>query len=89
MLGTYTMQWTTTTAGSHSYGSLDRLTAATHQNQPNESYTYDEVRNRIASHQGSNYTRQPFNCLVAANGFSFGYDTNGNQISKSDAGATN
>lgn len=74
-------------AGSHnySYDSLDRLTAATHPNQTNESYSYDDVGNRTASHQGSSYSYQPFNRLVGANGSSFGYDTNGNLTSKTDA----
>jgi RHS repeat-associated protein len=74
-------------AGTHnySYDALDRLTAATHPNQANESYTYDDVGNRTASHQGSSYSYQPFNRLVAANGATFGYDTNGNQTSKTDA----
>jgi RHS repeat-associated protein len=73
-------------AGTHnySYDSLDRLTAATHPTQPNESYSFDAVGNRTASHQGSNYTYQPFNRLISANGTSFGYDANGNQISKVD-----
>jgi RHS repeat-associated protein len=77
-------------AGSHnySYDSLNRLTAASHPNQTNESYTYDDVGNRTASHQGSSYTYQPFNRLVAANGASFGYDANGNLISKTDAGGS-
>jgi RHS repeat-associated protein len=74
-------------AGTHnySYDPLDRLTAATHPNQPNESYAYDDVGNRTASHQGSSYTYQSFNRLVSANGTAFGYDTNGNQVSKIDA----
>jgi RHS repeat-associated protein len=69
----------------YSYDALDRLTAATHPNQPNESYTYDDVGNRTASHQGSSYTYQAFNHLTSANGTTFCYDTNGNEISKSDA----
>lgn len=75
-------------AGTHTYtyDSLDRLTAATHPvGQTNESYTYDDVGNRTASHQGSSYTYQPFNRLVSANGTTFGYDTNGNQTSRTDA----
>jgi YD repeat-containing protein len=74
-------------AGTHiySYDSLDRLTAATHPNQPNESYSYDEVGNRTASHQGSSYSYQPFNRLVSANGTTFSYDANGNETSKSDS----
>jgi RHS repeat-associated protein len=74
-------------AGTHnySYDSLDRLTTATHPSQTNESYTYDDVGNRTASHQGSSYTYQPFNRLTAANGNSYGYDGNGNLTSKVDA----
>ncbi|HJX92523.1 MAG TPA: RHS repeat-associated core domain-containing protein [Pyrinomonadaceae bacterium] len=74
-------------AGTHNYlyDPLDRLTAATHPNQPNESYTYDDVGNRIVSHLGSSYSYQPFNRLVSANGTTFGYDTNGNEISGSNA----
>ncbi|MGH9957711.1 MAG: hypothetical protein ACREBC_11380, partial [Pyrinomonadaceae bacterium] len=74
-------------AGAHNYtyDSLDRLTAATHPNQTNESYTFDDVGNRTASHQGASYSYQPFNRLVAANGSTFGNDTNGNVTSKTDA----
>jgi RHS repeat-associated protein len=72
-------------SNNYTYDSLDRLTAATHPNQTNESYTYDDVGNRTASHQGASYSYQPFNRLVGANGSSFSYDANGNLISKSDA----
>ncbi|HKR61293.1 MAG TPA: RHS repeat-associated core domain-containing protein [Pyrinomonadaceae bacterium] len=77
-------------AGTHNYtyDTRDRLTAATHPNQTNESYTLDDVGNRTASHQGSSYTHQAFNRLTAANGSSFGYDTNGNLLSKTDAGGS-
>jgi len=78
----------TDSAGAHNYtyDPLDRLTAATHPSQSNESYTYDAVGNRTASLQGSSYTYDPFNRLVAANGSSFGYDGNGNLVSKAGAG---
>jgi len=74
-------------AGAHNYtyDALDRLTAATHPSQPDESYTFDDLGNRTASHQGSSYSYQPFNRLVGANGSSLGYDTNGHLISKTDA----
>jgi RHS repeat-associated protein len=77
-------------AGTHNYtyDPLDRLTAATHPNQPNESYTFDDVGNRTASHQGSSYSYQAFNRLVSANGTTFSYDANGNQTSKSDTSST-
>jgi RHS repeat-associated protein len=74
-------------AGAHDYAydTRDRLTAATHPSQPNESYTLDDVGNRTASHQGSSYSYQTFNRLVTANSSSFGYDTNGNLTSKTDS----
>jgi RHS repeat-associated protein len=72
-------------ASNYTYDPLDRLTAATHPNQTNESYTFDDVGNRTASHQGSSYSYQAFNRLVAANGATFGYDANGNLTSKTDA----
>ena len=78
-------------AGAHNYtyDSLDRLTAATHPaGQTNESYTYDDVGNRTASHQGSSYSYQAFNRLVSANGTTFGYDTNGNMLSQTYASGT-
>jgi RHS repeat-associated protein len=74
-------------AGTHNYvyDALDRLMAATHPNQANENYTFEDVGNRTASHQGLSYSYQPFNRLLAANGSTFSYDANGNLISKSDA----
>jgi len=58
------------------------------ERRANESYTFHDVGNRTASHQGSSYSYQSFNRLVAANGASFGYDANGNLISKTDASGT-
>ncbi|MEK6282271.1 MAG: hypothetical protein AABN95_18090 [Acidobacteriota bacterium] len=74
-------------AGTHnySYDTRDRLTAATHPNQPYESYTLDDVGNRTASHQGSSYTYQQFNRLTAANSNTFAYYANGNLTAKTDA----
>ena len=73
-------------AGTHNYtyDTRDRLTAATHPNQTNESYTLDDVGNRTASHQGSSYGYQAFNRLITANSSSFGYNANGNLTSKSE-----
>jgi RHS repeat-associated protein len=77
-------------AGAHNYtyDSRDRLTAATHPNQTNEGYTYDDVGNRTASHQGSSYSYQAFNRLVTANSNTYTYDTNGNLISTTEAGGS-
>jgi RHS repeat-associated protein len=74
-------------AGTHNYtyDTRDRLTAATHPNQTNESYTLDDVGNRAASHHGSSYSYQPFNRLVTANSNTYAYNANGNLTSKTDA----
>jgi RHS repeat-associated protein len=68
----------------YTYDTRDRLTAVTHSVASNESYTLDDVGNRTASHQGSSYTYQSFNRLIAANSNTFAYDGNGNLTSKTD-----
>lgn len=80
---------TTQGTSSHTYGydEVNRLRTATHTNQPAESYTYDAVGNRTASHNESSYQYDPFNQLVeTANLWSYSYDFNGNQLSKLDGG---
>jgi YD repeat-containing protein len=72
-------------AHNYTYDSPNRLTAATHPNQTNESYTFDDVGNRTASHQGSSYSYQAFNRLVTANSDTYAYNANGNLVSKTDA----
>lgn len=67
---------------------VDRLTSAAHSNQPNESYSYDQVGNRTSSHLSATYSHQPFNRLVSTNSATYSYDTNGNLISKTDASGT-
>lgn len=44
-------------AGTHTfnYDELQRLTSATHPNLPAESYSYDQVGNRTASHLAASY----------------------------------
>ena len=53
-------------AGTHYYyDSLDRLTVATYPYQTNETYSFDDVCNRTASHHGSSYTydsKRRLNC---------------------------
>jgi RHS repeat-associated protein len=69
---------------SFTYDSVDRLTSATHTGQANESYTYDAVGNRTASHLSSSYTYQPFNRLTSTSAATFSYDNNGNLTSKTE-----
>jgi RHS repeat-associated protein len=66
------------------YDNLDRVTAATDTVLGNESYSYDDVGNRTASHLSSTYGYQPFNRLITNNGLTYDYDANGNRMSLSD-----
>lgn len=73
-------------AHSYAYDLLNRLVLGIHPSQTNESYSFDDVGNGTASHQGSSYSYQPFNRLVTANSSRFGYDTNDNVGGPSVAG---
>ena len=48
----------------------------------NESFSYDEVGNRLTSIDKPNWSYDNNNQLNSYNGVSFGYDSNGNTISK-------
>jgi RHS repeat-associated protein len=71
-----------------SYDTADRLTAVQNPAQTIESYTYDAVGNRTASHQSSTYSYQPFNKVVAIGSNSYSYDANGNLTQKIDSSGT-
>jgi RHS repeat-associated protein len=69
-------------AGAHKYG-YDRrnyLNGATHPgaSQPNESYTYDALGNRVSSHLSATYTYDAANRLTADARFDYTYDADGN-----------
>jgi RHS repeat-associated protein len=70
--------------GTHSYGydSVNRLTSATYPGATSESYTYDGVGNRTASHLSASYTYQGFNQVTGAGGATYTYDNNGNLLTK-------
>ena len=51
----------------------------------NESYAFDAVGNRTASHLSATYTHQPFNKLTVTATANYSYDPNGNMLSKSDS----
>jgi len=72
----------------YSYDQLDRLTSATHTGTPAESYAYDGVGNRTASHRSAVYSYQPFDRLIGAGTATYIYNNNGNMTSKSDASGT-
>ena len=71
-----------------SYDSVDRLTAVQNPTATVESYTYDAVGNRTASHVSSTYSYQPFNRVVIIGSNSYSYDNNGNLTSKTDSTGT-
>jgi RHS repeat-associated protein len=72
----------------YSYDSVDRLTSATYPGATSESYTYDGVGNRTASHLSASYTYQPFNKVTSAGGVTYTYDNNGNLLTKVAGTAT-
>ncbi len=65
------------------YDNADRLTSMTN-GTANESYTFDAVGNRTASHQSSTYSYSPFNRLTATDTASYNFDANGNTVEKSE-----
>jgi len=81
----------TTEIGTHSYGydKLYQLTSATIPTLPQETYTYDNVGNRLtsAATQGA-WSYNKNNELQGNNGLSFGYDANGNTVTKIAGGTT-
>jgi RHS repeat-associated protein len=77
-------------AGTHAYAydARDRISAAQNPTQTVESYTYDGVGNRTASHISTSYSYQSFNRVVTIGSNSYSYDSNGNLTSKTDSAGT-
>ncbi|QYO65711.1 hypothetical protein [Leptolyngbya sp. 7M] len=63
------------------HDNLDRLTGMTN-GTANESYAFDAVGNRTATHRSAGYTHQPFNKLTSTATATFSYDANGSMIGK-------
>ncbi len=81
----------TDAAGAHTFGydELQRLTSAAHPaGQAAESYNYDQVGNRTASHLASNYSYQTPNRVTQIGNTTLSYDWNGNLETKSDPSGT-
>ncbi|HUU85278.1 MAG TPA: FG-GAP-like repeat-containing protein [Phycisphaerae bacterium] len=73
--------------GAHTYGydATYQLTSAVHPNpgvNPNESFSYDPVGNRLTSHLSSSYTYDDANELLDDDDFTYTYDDNGNLATK-------
>jgi len=68
------------------YDNVDRLTSQTGSIFGNESYSFDAVGNRTASHRSATYGYQPFNRLTSTATATYGYDANGATVSKSESG---
>ena len=69
------------------YDNADRLTSVAN-GAAGESYVFDGVGNRTASHLSSSYTTGAFNKLTATQSSNYGYDTNGSITSKSSGNWT-
>jgi RHS repeat-associated protein len=81
--------WTTASdQRSYSYDSVNRLTGTSNSEMPTESYSYDAVGNRTASHLSASYAYQPFNKLASTASATYAYDNNGNLNSKTDVSGT-
>ena len=73
--------------GLHTYGYdlIYQLTSALHPNpgvNPNESFTYDPVGNRLTSHLSSSHVHDDANRLLEDDDFMYVYDDNGNLETK-------
>ena len=70
--------------GSYVYGYDDvyRLTSADNPSSSDESYTYDDVGNRLTSASYNDWQYNGNNELLSYNGATFGYDENGNMTQK-------
>ncbi len=66
-----------------SYDNVNRLTGMTNGSS-SESYTFDGVGNRTASHRSASYSYQPYNRMTATATATMNFDANGNLIQKSE-----
>ena len=72
----------------YAYDDLYQLITATQDSSTVESYTYDEIGNRLSSIGVSPYVYNTSNELISKPGTAYTYDNNGNLLSKGDAGGT-
>ncbi len=74
-----------TQTGNFTYDNVDRLTGMTNGTAP-ESYTFNAVGSRTASHRSASYAYQPFNRLTGTAAANYSYDANGNMTRKFEWG---
>ena len=69
----------------YGYDAIYQLLSATQGGSTTESYTYDPVGNRTTSLGVASYTTNSSNELTATSNASYGYDNNGNAVTKNDS----
>jgi RHS repeat-associated protein len=72
------------TTENYNYDAIYQLQQVTQAATTTESYTYDEVGNRLSSQTVGSYNYNSSNQLTSADGTTFTYDNNGNTLTKSD-----
>jgi YD repeat-containing protein len=75
----------TAVATSYGYDNIYQLLSATPSTGTAESYTYDPAGNRTSSLGVSSYVTNSSNELTSTSSASYGYDSNGNAVTKNDA----
>jgi RHS repeat-associated protein len=72
----------------YGYDPIYELTQVTQAANTTESYSYDAVGNRTASLGMGTYTTNASNEMTAVNGALYGYDNNGNTVTRTDSNGT-
>src|SRR5215470_3214689 len=75
----------TAVASSYGYDNIYQLLSATPSSGTAESYTYDPVGNRLSSAGVPSYSYNSSNELTSNSNATFGYDLNGNAVTKNDS----
>jgi YD repeat-containing protein len=75
----------TAVATSYGYDNVYQLLSATPNSGTAESYTYDPVGNRLSSAGVPSYSYNSSNELTSSSSASYGYDLNGNAVTKNDS----
>ncbi len=75
----------TAVATSYGYDNIYQLLSATPSSGTAESYSYDAVGNRLSSAGVPSYSYNSSNELTSSSSASYGYDLNGNAVTKNDA----